>query len=52
MKTALTLALTAALFIAGCETTGQLASQQAVEAYVDVSELDAALKRLQKAKSK
>jgi hypothetical protein len=40
MKKALTLALTAALFVAACETTGQLASQQAVEDYVAVSELE------------
>ena len=40
MKNALTLILSAALLLVGCETTGQLASQQAVEDYVAVSELD------------
>ena len=39
MKKTLTFILSAALILAACETTGQLASQQAVEDYVAVSEL-------------
>jgi len=40
MKKTLTFILSAALILAACETTGQLASQQAVEDYVAVSELE------------
>jgi hypothetical protein len=40
MKKTMTLLLSAALLVSACETTGQLASQQAVEDYVAVSELE------------
>ncbi|MGB5165056.1 MAG: DUF6491 family protein [Woeseiaceae bacterium] len=40
MKNALVLVFSAMLLLVACETTGQLASQQAVEDYVVVSELE------------